>query len=120
MVTLAELEDLGSSPEFLKDLVEGFLKDGSTLIADMRNALEAGQFQRYRDAAHALKGSAGGVGARSLFEISSRACKLPDHQMPLHGPRLLKDMRGAFATAGGALRSYLRRRTQRPTTPASR
>jgi two-component system sensor histidine kinase RpfC len=119
-VTLAELEDLGSSPEFLKDLVEGFLKDGSTLIADMRNALEAGQFQRYRDAAHALKGSAGGVGARSLFEISSRACKLPDHQMPLHGPRLLKDMRGAFATAGGALRSYLRRRTQRPTTPASR
>jgi two-component system sensor histidine kinase RpfC len=118
--TLAELENLGSSPEFLQDLVEGFLKDGGILITDMRNALEAGQFQRYRDAAHALKGSAGGLGARSLFEISSRACKLPDHQMPLHGPRLLKEMRDAFVTAGEALRSYLKRRTQQPTRPASR
>ena len=116
--TLAELENLGSSPEFVRDLVEGFLKDGNTLIADMRSALEAGQFQRYRDAAHALKGSAGSVGARGLFEISSRACKLPDQEMPLQGPRLLKEIRGAFETTGAALLGYLERRTQHSPAPA--
>ena len=118
--TLAELEQLGSGPAFVQDLVDGFLKDGDALVAELRNALEAGQFQRYRDAAHALKGSAGGVGARALFEASARACKLPDHQMPLHGPRLLKEMRSALEAARHALLGYLKRRTQQPPAPASR
>ncbi len=104
----------------MQDLVDGFLRDGDALVSEMRNALEAGQFQRYRDAAHALKGSAGGVGARALFEISSRACKLPDHQMPLHGPRLLREMRGALEAARNALLGYLKRRAQQPPAPASR
>lgn len=118
--TLSELERLSSGPAFLRDLVDGFLRDGEELLDEMRTALETGQCHRYRDAAHALKGSAGGVGARALFEISSRACKLSDQQVPLHGAALLEDMHDAFETTGQELLGYLRRRPQHTPAPASR
>ena len=115
---LADLEELGSNPAFLKDLIDGFVRDGEVLIGEMRGALDSGQFQRYRDAAHALKGSAGAVGGRSLFDVCARACLLPDHQMPLHGPRLLKEMRGTFEATRQGLSGFLARR-KLPPTPAS-
>ena len=119
-LVLAELDELGSGSVFLEDLVDGFLRDGEVLIGELRSALEGGQFERFRDAAHALKGSAGGVGARTLFDVSARACVLPDHQMPLHGARTLKDLRVAFEATRHALVVYLARRRQQPPAPARR
>ncbi len=116
--TLTELELLGSGPQFVHDLAQGFLRDGDALLTEMRQALDGGQPQRYRDAAHALKGSAGSVGAMLVYEITSRACRLPDHQMPLQGTRLLRESRAAFDAARRALLDYLDRREQQE--PASR
>jgi two-component system sensor histidine kinase RpfC len=116
--TLTELELLGSGPQFVRELAQGFLRDGDALLAEMRQALDGGQPQRYRDAAHALKGSAGSVGAMLVYEISAKACRLPDHQMPLQGTRLLRESRAAFDAARRALLDYLDRRAEQE--PASR
>jgi two-component system sensor histidine kinase RpfC len=119
--TLTELELLGNGPAFVGDLIDGFLRDGEELFAEMRSALDAGEHQRYRDAAHALKGSAGSVGAAGVYEVSGRACKLPDHQLPLQGPHLLKEMRAAFDRARRALLGHVERvRRQPPAPPMSR
>lgn len=115
--TLTELELLGNGPGFVRDLVDGFLRDGEGLLAEMRSALDHGEHQRYRDAAHALKGSAGSVGAAAVFEVTSRACKLPDHQMALQGPHLLKEMRGAFDRARRALLAHVERGRRQPPAP---
>ncbi len=116
--TLTELELLGTGPKFVRDVTQGFLRDGEALLVEMRQALDAGQPNRYRDAAHALKGSAGSVGAMVVYEITSKACRLPDHQVPLQGTRLLREMRTAFDAARRALLEYLDRRDQQE--PASR
>jgi two-component system, sensor histidine kinase RpfC len=118
--TLTELELLGNGPAFVRDLVDGFLRDAEGLLAEMRSALDAGEHQRYRDAAHALKGSAGSVGATSVYEVSGRACKLPDHQMTLQGPHLLKEMRTAFDRARRALLAHVERTRQQPPAPPLR
>jgi len=116
--TLTELEALGSGPAFVQDLVDGFLRDGEGLLAEMRASLDAGECQRYRDAAHALKGSAGSVGALGLYHVSADACRLPDHQMAMQGARQLKEMRGAFEQARRALLAHLDgRRAQPPASP---
>ena len=116
--TLTELELLGTGPKFVRDVTQGFLRDGEALLVEMRQALDAGQPNRYRDAAHALKGSAGSVGAMVVYKITSKACRLPDHQVPLQGTRLLREMRTAFDAARRALLEYLDRRDQQE--PASR
>jgi two-component system sensor histidine kinase RpfC len=117
LTTLAELELLGSGPAFVRDLIDGFLRDGDSLLADMRAALDAGEHQRYRDAAHALKGSAGSVGAATVYEASSRACKLPDHLMALQGPRLLREMRTAFDQSRRALLRHVEQIRRQPPAP---
>ena len=118
--TLTELELLGNGPAFVRDLIEGFLRDGEGLLAEMRSALDAGEHQRYRDAAHAMKGSAGSVGAAIVYEVSGRACKLPDHQMALQGPHLLKTMRAAFDRARRALRAHIEQMRRQPPAPPLR
>jgi two-component system sensor histidine kinase RpfC len=115
--TLTELELLGGGPAFVRSLIDGFLRDGDGLLADMRGALDAGEHQRYRDAAHALKGSAGSVGAATVYEASGRACKLPDHQMALQGPHLLKEMRTAFDQARRALLRHVEQIRRQPPAP---
>ena len=118
--TLTELEALGSGPAFVQDLVDGFLRDGEGLLAEMRASLDARECQRYRDAAHALKGSAGSVGAVGLYRVSADACRLPDHQMAMQGTRQLKEMRGAFEQARRALLAHLDgRRAQPPASPVN-
>ena len=118
--TLTELELLGNGPAFVRDLIEGFLRDGEGLLAEMRSALDAGEHQRYRDAAHALKGSAGSVGAANVYEVSGRACKLPDHQMTLQGAHLLKEMRAAFDRARRALLAHIEQARRQPPAPPLR
>jgi two-component system sensor histidine kinase RpfC len=101
----------------VRDLVDGFLRDGEGLLAEMRGALDNGEHQHYRDAAHALKGSAGSVGATVVYEVTTRACKLPDHQMALQGPHLLKEMRGAFDRARRALLAHVESGRRQPPAP---
>ena len=60
---------VGSSPEFARELVDLFVQDSWERLDALSQALEARDRNALRTVAHALKGSAGAVGARRLATI---------------------------------------------------
>jgi len=69
---LRELAALGDEddPLWLKTIVSTFLGDLSTRIIRLKAALEEENAEEFRTVAHALKGSAGNMGAMRLAEIA--------------------------------------------------
>ena len=78
---LRELAALTDDPAFVPDLLRGFMKDAQTLIARMQAAVTAGRLHEFKDWVHALKGSAGNVGAEALHRACARVHKLPISQL---------------------------------------
>ncbi|MDX1593300.1 MAG: ATP-binding protein, partial [Gammaproteobacteria bacterium] len=69
---LEHIEKLGGGERFLADLFEGFLDDARELQTTVVREVTAGQLNQARDALHALRGSAGSVGAQGIFEACGR------------------------------------------------
>lgn len=61
-------ESLGA--DFINELVDTFLSEAPTLIAQLRPALEAGDVEEFRRAAHSLKTNAATFGAIRLNALS--------------------------------------------------
>ena len=69
------LEDLGRlspDPTFVERLVSGFRSDAERLVTTLTEALAARRYEEVKDAAHALKGGAGSVGATQLVALAQR------------------------------------------------
>ena len=64
--TLADLEELGSSPAFMEKLIGVFVADNVTLMAKMEASLAARNVGEFRSHLHAMKGSAASMGAERL------------------------------------------------------
>ena len=94
------LDDLRSiqagTPGFLAELIDQFLREAVVLIAKLREALAARDVRAFEQAAGALKGSCGNLGAQAM----SRMCV--DLQLASHGgdwprvARLLEGLEGEF------------------------
>ena len=107
---LLDLEDLGGGLEFVANLVDGFAKDAESLFEQMGKSIESHKTSQFRDLSHALKGSAGSVGARRLQELSGRASRIGNGDFSHMGPTALSEMQSAFAEAKSALSSYVTER----------
>ena len=59
-------------PDVLAEVLQLFLEEVPPRIARLRNAWAAGNIEEVHRAAHSLKGSAGNIGARQLFEVCSQ------------------------------------------------
>jgi two-component system sensor histidine kinase RpfC len=69
------LEDLGrlsSDPTFVERLLRGFRSDTERLLKAISDAFAARRYEDVKDAAHALKGGAGSVGATQLVQLAIR------------------------------------------------
>ena len=66
--TLRQLTVPGE-PDVLAEVLKLFLEEAPTRIAKLRNAWETRDIQSVQRLAHSLKGSAGNIGATTLFEI---------------------------------------------------
>ncbi len=55
-----------------KNLVEEFITTFNNVELEMSQLLEAGNFDKARDLAHAIKGSAGNIGANDLYQTAAR------------------------------------------------
>jgi two-component system sensor histidine kinase RpfC len=108
--TLADLEELGSSPAFMGKLIGVFVADNVTLMAKMESALSARNVAEFRSHLHALKGSAASMGAERLTGCCRDIGRLSDAEVKLQIPALLKTVRGELAATREALESYLRNR----------
>jgi two-component system sensor histidine kinase RpfC len=109
-VVLANLEMVGRRGDFVRRLVHSFAEDTESLIRGMRQALEEGRGDEFRDHAHSLKGSAGSIGARALQEIAAHACRLSNEQLAAERAALMRRLVAEFEAARNALHAYLGRK----------
>jgi HPt (histidine-containing phosphotransfer) domain-containing protein len=61
----AALQDT-AGPEFVGELIDAFLEEAPTMLADLREARGANDGERFRRAAHSLKSNATTFGALAL------------------------------------------------------
>ncbi len=78
---LDNLRQLGAGTEFIKELIEGFARDGERIMAELDAATVAQDYSRFRDAVHGLKGSAGELGGAQLVELCLKAERLKPYQV---------------------------------------
>lgn len=68
--SLRELQQDGE-PDILGELVEMFVSDTEPRLAALREAVESGDASGVEQTAHALKGSTGNMGARSMSALAA-------------------------------------------------
>jgi two-component system sensor histidine kinase RpfC len=108
--TLADLEELGSSPAFMDKLIGVFVADNVTLMAKMESALAARNVAEFRSHLHAMKGSAASMGAERLTGYCRDMGRLSDAEVKLRIPALLKTLREELAATRESLERYLQER----------
>jgi two-component system sensor histidine kinase RpfC len=108
--TLADLEELGSSPAFMDKLIGVFVADNVTLLAKIESALGGRNIAEFRSHLHALKGSAASMGAERLTGRCKEIGRLSDSQIKLQMPSMLKLLREELAVTREALERYLQER----------
>ncbi len=113
VATLRDLEELGGELQFVDSLIDGFVRDTEGLFEQLGKTIPTRSTRQFRDLAHALKGSAGSVGASRLQELSNRACRISDRDFTRMAPTAVSQMRAAFAEARTALSAYVRERKER-------
>lgn len=78
---LDNLMALGSGVVFVSDLITHFAENSRGLCKEIRSAQSARDYPRYRDAVHALKGSAGDLGAYALMNSCLKAEQLKPYEI---------------------------------------
>jgi two-component system sensor histidine kinase RpfC len=107
---LALLEGLGSRSDFMERLVGVFISDSAALIDKMDIALDAKRFGELRSLVHALKGSAGSIGAEQLTRTCSELQELAEGDLRLRGKTHLGRLRSDLDRTRAELTDYLRKR----------
>ena len=69
---LADLGRLSPDPTFVERLIRGFRSDTERLVSVLSSSLANRRYEEAKDAAHALKGGAGSVGATQLVQLAVR------------------------------------------------
>jgi two-component system sensor histidine kinase RpfC len=107
---LRDLEDLGGGLDFVANLVDGFIRDAENLFDQLEKSIAERTLRQFRDQSHALKGSAGSIGARRLHELSGRACRISERDFVRIAPMALSEMRSTLAETQTALKRYINER----------
>jgi two-component system sensor histidine kinase RpfC len=110
--TLAHLEELGSTPEFLEKLIGVYLNDSATLLDKVEAALASRNIQEFRAHLHAMKGSSASMGTDRLTALCSQLGKLSDAELRLQASGLFKSVSAELAAARAELQGYLRNNQQ--------
>ena len=108
--TLANLEELGSTPGFIEKLVGVFLADNATLVVKMESAVKTHSFQEFRSLLHALKGSSASMGTDRLTRLCGSLGTLNDGEMRLQAPGLMRALTQELGAARVELERYIAER----------
>ena len=108
--TLADLEELGSSPAFMDKLIGVFAADNVTLLAKMESSLAVRNVGEFRSHLHAMKGSAASMGAERLTGYCKEIGRLSDAEIKLQIPAVLKTLRDELSATRESLERYLQER----------
>jgi len=108
--TLANLEELGSSPGFIEKLVGVFIADNANLVAKMETAVSSQAFKEFRSLLHALKGSSASMGTDRLTRLCTSLGALNDGEMRLRTPALMRSLTQELGAARDELERYIAER----------
>ncbi|MCD9030346.1 response regulator [Luteimonas sp. Y-2-2-4F] len=78
---LDELREMGLGEAFVQRFLGECARDARRCLVDMERAGSQAQWDAFRDACHALKGTAGNMGAVRLADTASGAMRLPSDQL---------------------------------------
>jgi two-component system sensor histidine kinase RpfC len=107
-VTFRELAALGEKGDFLEKLVRIFLQAGEQKIDSIEKNMRDRNFGRVAELAHALKGSAGQIGALPLMELCNRLSRIGPTDLMKDGHADVKRLRGEFEKVRVALQTRLK------------
>jgi two-component system sensor histidine kinase RpfC len=103
---LKELERIGRSG-FVVDLVAGFLADGEKLVVAMSTSAREADYKGFREQVHALKGSAGSIGAEALYNKCREVSQVAPRELPVKAEKLRLEIEQSFAATRVALDDYV-------------
>jgi two-component system sensor histidine kinase RpfC len=107
------LDDLGrlsSDPTFVERLLRGFHSDTERLLHTISEALANRRYEIVKDAAHALKGGAGSVGATQLVQLAIRLEKASYDTLRTRSVAWMEELMHAANTTLAALEQHLEER----------
>jgi two-component system sensor histidine kinase RpfC len=108
---LDALSRVGSSPEFIPSLVNGFTSDGEQLMRKLHQAVEERDYPLLRDTAHALKGAAAELGGLQLFHVCRDAEAIKPYDMAsAKVKKVVDNVSGDYDSTCAALTEYLSRK----------
>jgi HPt (histidine-containing phosphotransfer) domain-containing protein len=107
---LEDLQRLSTDPTFVERLLRGFRADAERLVKEIGDALAARRYQEVKDAAHALKGGAGSVGATQLVALSVRFENADYDTMRIRAAAWTEELLRANANVLAALEAHLQER----------
>ena len=106
-VVLSELQNFSSDPTFVERLIRGFRSDCERLVAQMSEGLVARKYEAVKDAAHALRGGAGSVGATQLMQFATRVDKATHDTIRLRAAAWLEELGQVVERTFSALDTHL-------------
>jgi two-component system sensor histidine kinase RpfC len=99
---LKELEGIGREG-FVADLIARFDADAAKLVAAMADSVRDADYKGFREQVHALKGSAGSLGAEELFRRCREVSQVTPRELPVKADELLEEIDRAFTATRYAL-----------------
>ncbi len=103
MDTIHALISIQEDDNFFSNLMTHFYADAQTSIETMDKALPLQDFDAVRDAAHALQGSAGGIGAVALFEQCAALSHADNQLLRGKGKEMLREVKAQLRKVKAAL-----------------
>lgn len=89
---LTELAEMGLGEQFLRDFVEQCLKDAYACQAELATVAAGGDWDEFREIAHAYKGVAENLGAHSIAERCSQIMRANDEVLAREQAKLVADL----------------------------
>lgn len=107
---LRDLERISNDPTFVERLTRGFRSDTERLVKSIGDALAARRYEEVKDAAHALKGGAGSVGASQLVQLAIRFEKASYDLLRIKSAAWIEELAHAANVALAALDQHVEAR----------
>jgi two-component system sensor histidine kinase RpfC len=101
--TIEEIEAMGPTRDFVKNLVWIFIRDSEKRIREMELAAEMKNVKRLCDAAHALKGMSGSIGALAAMDICDRLQRMRGMETMAERLVLMEELKEEIARVRKAL-----------------
>ena len=109
---IAELANLSRDPTFEERLLRGVRSDCAQIVEKIITALSQRNYQDVGNAAHALKGAAGSVGAGLWVQFAGRLEKLAPDALRLKAPALTQELLRITTRTNAALDAHIASRVR--------